>query len=202
MKEKLLVRSLFIGLLVFITYIMTVKATYNLLHIEEDCAYEVEADSEMYSYAIEPITIASIDSPSQVLSQTLDNIAPESFEVYSINAVHRIPHFGNACGNKFTSECSKSNISQYLHQNIELCSTPVCTDYSRNVVKFIIRKDGSMSNVKYVNSTGQTCSSCQKSIVNSIAKMQGWRPGYILEDPVDVMMEIPVSIMTSDYAIQ
>jgi hypothetical protein len=120
------------------------------------------------------------------------SIAPKK-EVYTLSEVDNIPLFGNCTQLQDPIKCSQKNITKFIKDNIEYPKNNLDLEQSgKEYVTFIIHKDGSLSDVKYVHTDNLSCEGCQQAAVDVIGKMTEWTPGKKSNNPVDVQLTIPI----------
>jgi TonB family protein len=90
----------------------------------------------------------------------------------------------------------KEALTKYLNENIEYPNMAKIAGIQGKVfIKFVVEKDGSISNVKVLRGIG---GGCDEEAVRVIKNMPGWKPGKIEGEPVRVVFNIPVNFGLTD----
>ena len=88
--------------------------------------------------------------------------------------------------------CWPSALFEYLSNNVQY---PVVAEENgiqgREIVTFIVEKDGFISNAKVVKSVD---SSCDKEAIRLVESMPNWIPGKQNGEPVRVKYTVPVTV--------
>lgn len=115
-------------------------------------------------------------------------------ELTNLESSDRNPYFLGDC-NEVSSEEEKSNCGlkamyNYLAQTIKYPANAQRVDISGKVfVKFMIEKDGTIGEVKLLNSL---CESLENEALRVIKNMPKWSPGYQDGKPVRVYYNMPI----------
>ena len=91
-------------------------------------------------------------------------------------------------------------LSQYISTNLETVSNPKKKKASaredafeggRVVVRFVIEKDGTVSNV-YLEERLRKCEPCNREAVRVVQDMPKWNPAYKNGNPVRMYFRLPI----------
>lgn len=118
-----------------------------------------------------------------------------SATVYNITQVDSPPLFDAECRNADNpAKCSEDKILAFIKKNAQFPKAAANKGQEGlEQVIFVVQKDGSLANVKYVASSDKkSCDGCQQAAVDVIGKMTTWVPAQKDGNPVAVQMTIPV----------
>lgn len=91
-------------------------------------------------------------------------------------------------------------LSQYLLANIEVVSNPKkkksvpkeeLFEGGRVIVRFVIEKDGTVSNV-YLEERLRKCAPCNREAIRVVQDMPKWNPAYKNGNPVRMYFRLPI----------
>ncbi len=146
----------------------------------------VIASSEDYR-AEEPVDEGAIASTSPSI---------HSKAIYKLSQVDVAPLFGEPCQEKEVRICTQRNIGAFIKDNIEMPKGSISSAHSGlEHVKVIIESDGSMRDIKYVDTKKESCDWCQQTAVNVVGKMTQWQPALKNGKPVPVELVIPIKFL-------
>lgn len=118
----------------------------------------------------------SMMAQTPVQSDSIEN------EIVELTVVEQMPEFPGG----------QNALIQYLSQNIRY---PLIAKENkiqgRTLVSFIVEKDGKISNVQVLRSSGDMM--LDREAMRVIRSMPRWRPGYMKGQPVRVQYQIPIT---------
>lgn len=96
---------------------------------------------------------------------------------------------------KIKQACSKEKLKEYITKNLNYPAEARVNKIEGVVyVKFVVDKDGSVSNVSVINDPGSGLGEASKKLVESMNKMpKKWQPALQNNQPVRVYFTLPVS---------
>jgi protein TonB len=80
-------------------------------------------------------------------------------------------------------------LRQFIADNIEL---DIIDGSAKVYLKFVVDKDGSVSNVT-VTKTSDDCKSCEKAAIKVVKSLSKWTPGKVNGEPVRSYFRIPIN---------
>ena len=118
----------------------------------------------------------SMMAQTPVQSDSIEN------EIVELTVVEQMPEFPGG----------QNALIQYLSQNIRY---PLIAKENkiqgRTLVSFIVEKDGKISNVQVLRSSGDMM--LDREAMRVIRTMPRWRPGYMKGQPVRVQYQVPIT---------
>lgn len=120
----------------------------------------------------------------------------EEEPIYKI--VEQMPRFPG-CETEEVSEsektkCAQDKMFKFIYDNIHYpAQARIKGIGGRVVVRFVVEKDGSISNTEIVRDIG---GGCGKAAINVLKKMPNWIPGKQRGKPVRVQYNLPVKFQT------
>lgn len=146
--------------------------------------------------------VSAQSKPQSTETNTKSNAETITGDIYKV--VGQMPRFPGcedlAVTNKEKRSCANEKMLAYIYENL------VYPDSARikgiegmAVLQFIVKKDGSIANVKVVR---DLCVDCGKAAITVIESMndlpERWIPGKKGEQPVHVQMTLPIRFKLDD----
>lgn len=137
---------------------------------------------------IEDAKLMKNDSVVEFVTEKRIEIEPEPEEtIKDIFVVNEKPCFGIGCDNEFRGWIAKNII--YPPEAVEVGLQ------GRVYLRFVVEKDGSISNIEVVKSVDSILS---KEAVRVVGMSPKWTPGKINGSPVRVRMSFPITFTLKD----
>jgi protein TonB len=81
---------------------------------------------------------------------------------------------------------------KYMSKNLKYPEGDYTCDPGKQIISFIVEKDGSISNIKAIRDT--KCKMHDNMVINTIKAMPKWKPGMQNGRPARVQYKIPIII--------
>jgi TonB family protein len=159
------------------------KIQFLFLLLSEDDKY-TKGDKLDNSYALEYPIVVSV-SP----------LKPEEEKIFKV--VENMPRFPGCEGKRFSKQelknCSDAEMLKFVYSNLKYPKKAIEEKTEgRVIMKFVVKKDGSVGNVKIIRDIGNGCGEEAKRVVLLMNDMpQRWI--QVMRRPVNVAFTLPVS---------
>ena len=115
--------------------------------------------------------------------------------VYQLDEVDVLPLYGMPCGATLRV-CNQKNIAAFISRHIELPDGPYQKDVNGlEFVKVIVKSDGSLRDIQYVETKNDSCEWCEQAAVQVVSKMSDWKPALKNGLTVPVQVIIPIRFL-------
>jgi TonB family protein len=138
------------------------------------------------------------------IGYTKGSLAPKQDSVYKVvDILPLFPGSQSGCG-ETPKKCSLDKMLTYVYKNVGYPNEAVSQGvYGMSVVKFIVEKNGTMSDLKVVRDPGAGTGDEALRVVQSIAdKNMLWTPGQIDGKPVRTSFALPIKFSLSKKQIK
>lgn len=162
---------------------MTLNKLFILISLVGLCCFACTQESE--ERITEPILKDAIRTKSIIIPEP-----PAAFEDV-LKVVEEMPLFGDCK----TKECSDLKLIEYLYSNLEYPKEAKEVGMEGRVyIKFIIEKDGSVSNVHLTRGTRSALDEAALAVIKDLSKIdKAFQPGKQSGQKVKVMYTVPIS---------
>ena len=120
---------------------------------------------------------------------------PEEEKIF--NVVEELPHFPGCSGQGLSKEelkkCAEKKMKEFIYSNLKYPPKAVQEKIEGEVIiKFIVDKDGSISNVEILKDIGNGCGEEAKRVIQLMNNGKKWVPTSARGKPVKVRFTVPV----------